>query len=194
MGRYGSREQQLKVKLVHINCQGNRHYLALNTTNHLLLRLYNDVIMSAMASQISEVYFVCSTVGSGADQRKHQSSASLAFVWGIHRWPVHSPHKMAETWKMFPFDDVIILTLCTHMRHTGSLCSVCFFFCLRIKLVIPVTNTFWYDTDRKESIGRVAYCAFKILTHCPCSTPPPYSNTENALFKNQEAIKSRSFA
>ena len=30
---------------------------------------------------------------SGADQRYHQNSASLAFVTGIHRSPVNSPHK-----------------------------------------------------------------------------------------------------
>ena len=49
--------------------------------------------MSAMASQITGVSIVCWTVWSGADQRKHQSSAALAFVRGIHRWPVDSPHK-----------------------------------------------------------------------------------------------------
>ena len=43
----------------------------------------------------------------GFAQRKHQSSASLAFVRGIHRWPVDSPHKGPVTRKMFPFDDVI---------------------------------------------------------------------------------------
>ena len=53
----------------------------------------SDVIMSEMASQITIVAIVCSNVCSGADQRKGQSSASLAFVWGIHRWPVNSPHK-----------------------------------------------------------------------------------------------------
>ena len=47
--------------------------------------------MSAMASQIISLATVCSTVYSDADQRKHQSSASLSFVWGIHRWPVNSP-------------------------------------------------------------------------------------------------------
>ena len=52
-----------------------------------------------------------STVYSGADQRKHQSSASLAFVWGIDRWPVNSPHKGPVTRKMFPFDDVIMTDL-----------------------------------------------------------------------------------
>ena len=70
---------------------------------------YNDVIMSMMASQITGVFIVCSIVGSGADQRKYQSSASLAFVRGIHRWPVNSPHKGPVTRKMFPFDDVIMI-------------------------------------------------------------------------------------
>ena len=54
---------------------------------------FNDVRMSAMASQIVGVSIVCSPVVSGADQRKYQSSASLAFVQGIHRWPVNSPQK-----------------------------------------------------------------------------------------------------
>ena len=51
---------------------------------------------------------VYSTVYSGADQRKYQSSASLDFVRGIHRWPVNSPHKGPITRKMFPIDDVIM--------------------------------------------------------------------------------------
>ena len=54
---------------------------------------YGDVTMNAMASQITGVSIVCSTVSLGAHQRKHQSSPSLAFVRGIHRWPVDSPHK-----------------------------------------------------------------------------------------------------
>ena len=69
---------------------------------------YNDGITSAMESQITGLLIVCSTVCSGTDQRKHQSSASLAFVRGIHRWPVNSPHKAPVTQKRFPFDDVII--------------------------------------------------------------------------------------
>ena len=67
---------------------------------------YNDVIMSAIASQITSLTIVYSTVYSDADQRKHQSSASLAFVRGIHRRPVNSPHKGPVTRKMFPLDDV----------------------------------------------------------------------------------------
>ena len=83
----------------------------------LLLQLYrnnidpyhfNDVIKSAIACQITSLTIVHSTVNSGADQRKHQSSVSLVFVWIIHRWSVNSPHKWPVTRKMFPFDDVII--------------------------------------------------------------------------------------
>ena len=68
---------------------------------------YTDVIMGAVASQITCLTMVYSTVYPGADQRKHQSSASLAFVRGIHRGPGTSPHKWPVTRKMFPFDDVI---------------------------------------------------------------------------------------
>ena len=56
----------------------------------------------------TRVTIVYSTVYSGADQRKYQSSASLAFVRGIHQWPVNSPHKWLVTRKMFPFDDIIM--------------------------------------------------------------------------------------
>ena len=69
---------------------------------------YCDVIMGAIASQITSLTIVYSTVYSDADQRRYQSSASLAFVRGIHRWPVNSPHKWSATRKMFPFDDVIM--------------------------------------------------------------------------------------
>ena len=64
---------------------------------------------------VSNHQIVYSTVYSGTDQRKHQSSASLAFVRGIHRWPVNSPHKWPVTRKMFPFDDVIMCQfICYH--------------------------------------------------------------------------------
>ena len=64
--------------------------------------------MSTMASQITSLTIVYSSVYSDADQRKHQSSASLAFVRRIHRRPVNSPHKWPVTRKMFPFVDVIM--------------------------------------------------------------------------------------
>ena len=77
--------------------------------------------MVAMASQITSLTIVYSTVYSDADKRKHQSSASLAFVRGIHRWPVNSLHKWPVTRKMFPIDDVIMFSSNTH-RFTRSQC------------------------------------------------------------------------
>ena len=79
-----------------------------NPATHDHLQHYDDVIMASMASQITSLTIVYSTVYSDADQRKLQSSASLVFVWGIHRGPVNSPHKWPVTRKMFPFDDVIM--------------------------------------------------------------------------------------
>ena len=78
------------------------------STHDWVTRHYNDVIVSVMASQITSLTIVYLTVYSGTDQRQHQSPASLAFVRGIHRWPVNSPHKGPVTRKMFPFDDVIM--------------------------------------------------------------------------------------
>ena len=85
-------------------------YSGLNTIRvNGVLRHYSDVIMGAMASQITSLTIVYSTVYSGIDQRKHQSSASLAFVRGIHRWPVNSPHKGPVMRKMLSLHDVIML-------------------------------------------------------------------------------------
>ena len=82
---------------------------------------YCDAIMSTMGSQITSV---CTIFCSGADQRKHQGSASLASVRGIQRWPANPPppppppppphththtHKGPVTRTMFPFDDVIMI-------------------------------------------------------------------------------------
>ena len=75
---------------------------------HVFLEHYSEVIMITIASQITSLTIVYSIVYSDADQRKHQSSASLAFVREIHRWPVNSSHKRPVTGKMFPFDDVIM--------------------------------------------------------------------------------------
>ena len=85
-------------------------YVILSPTyNHRLAQNhFSDVIMGMMASQITSLRIVYSSVYSGADQRKHQSSASLAFVRGIHLWPVNSPHKGSVTRKIIPFDDVIM--------------------------------------------------------------------------------------
>ena len=79
---------------------------------------YADVIMIEMASQITSLTVVYSIVHSGADQSKHQSSASLAFVWGIHRdrwiprtkgqWRGKCFHLMTSSW-MLPCKVKILL-------------------------------------------------------------------------------------
>ena len=80
--------------------------------------------MGATASQITSLTSAYSTVYPGADHRKHQSSASMAFVRGIHRWPVNSPLKGPVTRKMFPFDDVIMFQCARRVSsecHTPAL-------------------------------------------------------------------------
>ena len=78
---------------------------------------YSDVIMSTRAYHITSFTIAYSTVYSGANQRKHQSSVSLVFVRGIHRWPVNSPPKGPVAQKMFPFDDVIMATCIIGFRY-----------------------------------------------------------------------------
>ena len=92
--------------------------------------------MSATASQITGVSIVCSTVCSGVDQRIHQNSASLAFVRGIHRWPVDSPYKgpvtrkcfhlMASSWpKAFSHHDIIKMYVSYSTRYkTNLVCCI----------------------------------------------------------------------
>ena len=89
---------------------------------------YIDVIMTTMASQITSLTVVYSTVYSGADQRKHQNSASLAFVWGIHRdrWIPRTKgqlrgkcfHLMTSSWMR--------LIVCVHMRVQYLLLCILF--------------------------------------------------------------------
>ena len=118
LGKFRSRILRERWTVYFHSC--NRHSYQFNSSCcsllcaihlSLLVRDYDDVVMGAMAAQITSLAIVYSTVYSGADQRKHQSSASLAFVWGIHRGPVNSPHKWPVTRKMFPFDDVITVLI-----------------------------------------------------------------------------------
>ena len=87
---------------------GRRHQSTTSWQGKAFHIYCSDVIMGTMASQITSLTIVYSTINSGADQRKYQSSASLAFVRGIHRWPVNSPHKWPVMRRMSPFDDVIM--------------------------------------------------------------------------------------
>ena len=92
---------------------------------------HSDVIVGAMVSQIISLTIVYWTIHSGTDLRKHQSSASLAFVGGIHRWPVNSLHKWPVTRKMFPFDDVFFFL--THW-------SCFFYYCFSLSTEYTFTN------------------------------------------------------
>ena len=104
---------------------------------------YDDVIMTMLASQITSLTVVYSIVYSGVNQRKHQSSASLAFVWEIHRGPVNFPHKGPVTRKMFPFDDVIMRFWWRYalLIHSTRI-RVNVFFCIKTmpKVCIPGVN------------------------------------------------------
>ena len=96
---------------------------------------YSDFIMGAMASLFTSLAIVYSIVYlAGTDQRKHHSSALLAFVRGIHQWPVNSPHKKPVTRIMSLFDDVIMINgnrvLPNHYAQS------CFFRALNWTLVV----------------------------------------------------------
>ena len=149
--------------------------------------------MGTMASQITSVTIVYSNFYWGADQRKHQSSASLAFVRGIHQWPVNSQHKWPVLRKMFPFDDVImrgvkILGCGTHGRYywdmlqqrlnvhdslgkscmwwiptRNTLCSIMLLACL-----IKVSLVGWIDS--------LTLC-YSMLTHLPLDKLDAISQT-----------------
>ena len=80
--------------------------------------------MGAIASQITSLTIVYSTVYTDTDQRKHQSSASLAFVLAIHRGVVNSTHKLPVTRKLFSFDDVDIQYIPRNMHTVFAL--LCF--------------------------------------------------------------------
>ena len=98
--------------------------------------------MSTMAFQITSLMIVYSAVYLDADQRKHQSSASLAFVRGIHRGPVNSPHKWPVTRKKFPLDDVIMERITTGSRYnnTGG-------YWLPETLVVILDMSDWYEEE-----------------------------------------------
>ena len=110
---------------------------------------YGDVIMGTMAYHITGITIVYSTVYSGADQRKHRSSASLAFVRGIHRGPVNFPHKRPVARKVFPFDDVIM---------QKSLCGLCY------RIYINMLSAKTFGNTRRQAMdweGNWLFIRFK---------------------------------
>ena len=113
-----------------------------------LLHHYSDIVMGAMVSQITSLTIVYSTVYSGADQKKHQSSASLAFVREIHRWPVNSPHKWSVTRKMFPFDDVIMTRPSCVMWQMCDMGLAESHSCVKLEFSFYIADMSIYDSEK----------------------------------------------
>ena len=135
--------------------------------------------MSAMSSPICSFTMVYSTVYSSADQRKHQSSVSLAFVRGIHRWPANSPHKRPVTRKLFPFDDVIMQFclskrwLTTYVIYRMNILEVLGSVNILKPLSIFWSSLYhlqiyiaWNTTDLKTVVCSHACALLKMMTPC----------------------------
>ena len=112
---HGTKNKQTKtsifisgMELVSLHCNRNFTLASSSGLPWYPLRWRHNGCDGISNTRLTIIY---STVYSDTDQRKHQSSASLAFVRVIHRGPVNSPHKWPVTRKMFPFHDVIMLTL-----------------------------------------------------------------------------------
>ena len=150
-----------KALTITVLYKGFHQTLAMLYANHLSNTHYDDVKMSAISCKITSLTIVYLTVYSGIDERKHQSSASLAFVRGIHRWPVNSPHKgpvtrknyhlMTSSWAMVQFVACVISE--SHVRgvifDSASLrCAVG-----DASLIISVTNHMQLDYFSKVSSG-----------------------------------------
>ena len=112
------------------------------------------------------IYFICShfskseTVSSDADEIKNQSSASLAFVRGIHRGPVNSPRKWPVTRKMFPFSDVIMKNVtfrikCNHLYPVN-----------RLKILSAKMSPFFEGHDMLLQNEFLVYCQMTAYTIC----------------------------
>ena len=133
---------------------------------------YGDEIMGTMASQITSLTIDYSTVNSDADQWKHQSSASLTFVLGIHRGPVNSPHKWPVTRKMFPFDDVIMQkrktvqviakTMCLHwVLYQYMFYIFIFYYILAISCIDSKVSCTWSWSHEFPRMSDTLPCAHK---------------------------------
>ena len=144
--------------------------------------------MGTMVSQITSLTIVY--------HRKHQKSASLAFVWGIHRWPVNSPQKRPVTRKMSPFEDVIMVVSCgiSWLIHTPSkkavkighiwILTYCFlnmmnfpflwvndglakhYFCFPVEIFFKYFDSSIYDLFSKNTRSMYSVLQFTELTLC----------------------------
>ena len=137
---------------------------------------YDDVIMGAIASQITSLTIVYSTIYWGSDQSKHQSSASLAFVRGIHRGPLNSPHKWPVTRKMFPFDDVIMVYF-----KLAAICYVLF------GDLFSLTNLTFFYIYNKRNIKGIHSWSYSTGLSFGCCKPFQFQPMETQL-SNESCI------
>ena len=136
--------------------------------------------MDTIASQITSLSIVCSTVHSGAGQSKHQSSASLVFVRGIRRGPGNSPHKEPVTRKMFPFDDVIMTgTQYTRTRNKLLINCGCVWLIIHINILwIYINKQLSWHTRLKVHLNKLMcwYMCFKVHIKHRYETVDRYTN------------------
>ena len=126
-----------------------------------------------MTSQITSLTIVYTSVYLGANLRKHHSSASLAFVRGIHRWPVNSQHKGPVTRKMFPFDDVIMIHKLQTAHSIASIQQSQIYtrpqiaaLCTDLRLKALRFVTFWKCVSPRENRGEHRSWDTMIATVC----------------------------
>ena len=157
--------------------------------------------MGAVTSQISSLTIAYSTVYSGTDQRKHQSSASLAFERGIHRWAVNSLHKGTVTRKSIHLvTSSWTITHCLGLGHETMVCAVCVSVFLWRKMDDVDCLKKWRNPWRKNTMFsvtphpvrnvlnirvilfsiRLCFWARQILT-CPLVTGPMFSSHINPI-------------
>ena len=155
---------------------------------------YSDIIVSMVASQISSFMIVYSIGYSGTDQRKHRSSVSLAFVRGIHRWPVNSPHKGPVTWKIFSFDDVIMVhpvaaqpdILVIMIHYTDVIMSRLASQITSLTVVYPIVYS---DADQRKYQSSVSQAFVRGIHRGPVNSPYKWPVTRK-MFPFDDVIMS----
>ena len=144
--------------------------------------------MGAMASQITSLTVVYSSVYPGADQRKYQSSTSLAFVRGIHRELVNSPHKWPVTRKMFPFDNVIMLSVTMIVKYREYFVSQCWASMNRM-LFDGFSSTKWYIHLYMTWISNYTNVSEKlIIDPCPNANSDFSDTFTNSMFNIRQKV------
>ena len=101
---------------------------------------------------------------SDANQRNHESPASLAFVRVIHRGPVNSPHKWPVTRKMFPFDDVIMIypALIAFCIHSKASCGQMMIYWLKKSALV------WLSSSWDGECQNIGIIMWNDLAFCLC--------------------------